>query len=105
MKYTVDISTEAQANILSAFNFIAESSPMNAAKWLQGLYKSIDTLEMFPRRCGEAREQAFSTQELRQMIYKSHRIIFTIDDARQVVSVIYVRHSKMRAIGEPTDDE
>jgi len=42
---------EAQSNITEAFLFIYARNPLNAARWLQGLYKKIDTLEQFPERC------------------------------------------------------
>ena len=38
--------------------------------------------------------------ELRQYIFKSHRIIFSVDDKAKIVRILYVRHGSMRAIGE-----
>jgi len=105
MRYVVIVTPEAQANIAAAFEYIAERSPMNAARWLRDLYQQIDGLEKFPRRFGEAREQAHVADEIRQAIFKSHRIIFTIDEASGKVNVVYLRHGKMRAIGESDDPE
>ncbi len=105
MRYVVIVTPEAEANIAAAYEYIAERSPLNAARWLRDLYQQIDGLEEFPRRFGEAREQAHVFTEIRQAIFKSHRIIFTIDDASGTVYVVYVRHGKMRAIGEPDDSE
>jgi len=48
---------------------------------------------------------AYFDEELRQLIYKSHRVIFTIDDSRKNVIVLFVRHAKRRAKGEPSDEE
>jgi plasmid stabilization system protein ParE len=101
MKYAVVVTPEAEANIAAAYEYIAERSPMNAAAWLHALYKQIDGLEEFPRRFGQAREQPYVSGEIRQAIVKSYRIIFTIDDAFGTVHVVYVRHGKMRAVGEP----
>jgi len=105
MKYEVIVTPEAQANIAQAYRYIAERSPMNAAKWLRDLYAEIDGLETFPRRFGEARERAKVTDEIREVIFKSHRIIFTVDDKGRKVHVIYIRHGKMRAVGEPGEAE
>jgi len=105
MKYTVFVTPEAEANINEAYGYIAQRSPANAVKWLRGLYDQIDSLERFPRRCGEAREQAYFVEELRQLVYKSHRIIFTIEDTTREVRVVYVRHAKRRAAGEPDDED
>jgi plasmid stabilization system protein ParE len=105
MKYTVIVTPEAQANIEAAYEYIAERSPLNATRWLRDLYRQIDRLEKFPRRFGEAREQRYVSDEIRQSIFKSHRIVFTIDDTARTVRVVYVRHAKMRSVGEKDDDD
>jgi plasmid stabilization system protein ParE len=105
MRYLVVVTVTARANIAAAYQHIAERSPTNAAVWVQGLYEQIDRLEEFPRRFGAAREQAHFAEELRQVVFKSHRIIFTVDDSSAVVRVLYVRHASMRAVGEPDDAE
>ena len=96
----VIVTPEAEANIAAACDYIAERSPANAAIWLRELYEQIGRLDEFPRRFGEAREQPHVAEEIRQVIFKSHRIIFTIDDKSATVQVVYVRHGKMRAVGE-----
>src|SRR5712692_3669480 len=67
--------------------------PLNAARWLQGLYDQIDTLQRFPERCALAREREYLEEDLRQLVFKSHRIIFRIDKARRAVYVLHVRHA------------
>ena len=105
MKYVVIVTPEAEENIAAAYDYIAERSPLNAIRWLRDLYKQIDSLEEFPRGFGEAREQRHVVEEIRQVIFKSHRIIFTIDDTSATVHVVYVRHGKCCAVGEPIDVE
>ena len=104
MRCTVNITPEAQDNISDEFNYIRARSPMSAAKWIRGLYRQIDSLELMPSRFGAAREQAYFEEDLRQLVYKSHRIIYLIDENRRYVDVLYVRHAKRRAIGEPEDE-
>jgi len=107
-EFAVLITTEAERNLTTAFEYIYQRSQQNAVKWLQGAYEKIGALELFPNRYGPAREQEYlPNQNLQQVTYKSHRIIFEIDDDRLIVRVLYVRHGKMRAIGEATreDDE
>ena len=106
MKYSVIVTPEAEANIVAAFNYIHDRAPLNARRWLVGLYKSIDSLEMFPSRCGAARESRYAGERLRQFIYKSHRIIFRIEEAERIVRILHVRHSAQDTIGgssEPRD--
>jgi plasmid stabilization system protein ParE len=105
MKFSIVITSEAQRNIIAAFEHILADSEQNAGRWLQGIYETIDTLEAFPRRCATAQEQRYyPKRELRQLAYKSHRIIFEVNEAQAIVRVLYVRHGKMRAIGDPGTD-
>jgi len=104
VKYEVIVTPEAQEGIRSSFRYIRERAPLNASRWLQGLYDRIDTLERFPERCGFAREREYVEEDLRQPIFKSHRVIFRIDTARKTVYVLHVRHAKRRAAGEIEND-
>jgi plasmid stabilization system protein ParE len=100
MKYSVIVTPEAVDNIAAAYDYIAQDSPSNAADFIRGVFEQIDGLEQFPRRFGRAREQAHFPEEIRQLIFKSYRIIFTIDDTAGTVHVVHVRHGKMRSIGD-----
>ena len=102
-KYDVVVTPEAEAGVIAAFRYIYDSSPLNASKWLRALHRKISTLERFPRRCPIAREQEYFDQELRQLVFKSHRIIFYIDDASRIVRVLYFVHGRQRAVGGPPE--
>ena len=103
-KYEVIVTPEAEIGIVSAFDHINQRSPENAAKWLRGLYRHIDTLETMPERCARARENEYFEGTLRQLLFKSHRIIFRVEKAERIVRILYVLHGKQRTIGA-TDDE
>ena len=103
MRYTVIATLEAQAGIRESFKYIYERAPLNAARWLQGVWDKINTLERLPERCPRAREAEHLKRNLRQLLYKSHRIVFSIDKQKQVVYVLHVRHSKRRAAGESAE--
>lgn len=104
MRYRVVISPNAQQEISEAFSFISQRSPANVARWLQGLYDRIASLESMPG-CELAREARFiDNAVVRQIVFKSHRIIFFIDETDASVQVISVRHAARRAIGEPGED-
>ena len=102
-KYEVIVTPEAEAAIISAFRYIYESAPRNAEHWLRGLYSRIGTLENFPRRCALAREREYFEEELRQLVFKSYRIVFHIEEKRRIVRVVSVVHGSRRAIGEPME--
>jgi plasmid stabilization system protein ParE len=99
-KYRVIVTPEADCGITEAFLYSHGRSPLNAAKWLRGLYGRIDTLESAPKRCAFARESQYFGEALRQLVFKSHRIIFQIEETSKLVYVLYVRHVRQRAVGE-----
>src|SRR5437016_5205037 len=99
------VTPEAEAGIVRAFQYIFSHSPHNAGKWLRALYGKIDTLERMPAPCSLAREDEYFEETLRQLLFKSHRIIFRIEEASKIVRVLYVRHAKQRTIGEPPGED
>ncbi len=104
MKYRIIISPNAQQEIREAFAFISRGAPLNAARWLQGIHQRIASLETMPDRCELAREAEFiEGVVVRQIIFKSHRIIFFIDEPSTSVHVVTVRHAARRAVGEPAE--
>ena len=102
-QYRVIVTPEGQAGIRESFMYIKERSPLNAARWLKQLYSEIDTLERFPERCPHAREREYLEESLRQHVFKSHRLIFQINEESDTVYVLYVRHASRRAVGEPEE--
>jgi plasmid stabilization system protein ParE len=104
VKFAVEFTPTAQAELWAAFEYIHERAPLNAARWLRGIYKAIDTLESFPSRCGIAPESKYLDAELRHLVFKSHRVIFFIDQPARTVRILYVRHGSMRGVGESAPD-
>ena len=90
--YTVNITDEVDASIRRSFSYIYERSPQNAINWLRGLYQAIDTLETMPERCPLIREHEAFEAEVRNLVYHSHRIIFTVNDEASIVEVHAFRH-------------
>mgnify|MGYP002637737627 CR=1 FL=1 len=90
--YTVNITDEVNACIRDAFFYIHERSPQNAKAWLKGLYEAIGALEKMPDRCSFIREQDAFEKQVRNLIYHSHRIIFTVNEDASTVEVHAFRH-------------
>lgn len=99
--FEVIVTPEAQAGIRESFLYIHQRSPLNAARWLEGLYGEIDSLERFPERRPHAREREYFEEDLRHFVYRSHRVVFYVDKPKNTVYVLNVRHGKRRAAGEP----
>ena len=99
-KYQIIIQPEAQKAIEDAYFWFSNISHQKARTWLEGLYKSILSLEKMPSRCSLAFENEFFYQEIRQLIYgkgrNAYRIIFTIVDDN--VQIIFVRDTAQKPI-------
>jgi plasmid stabilization system protein ParE len=111
MSYRIDFSSVAKAEADAAFlSFSQVTAPDRAQAWYQSLIKAIASLQEMPRRCPLARENAFFSQEVRQMLYgrgrHTYRILFTIldDQAIPVVRILHIRNAAQRTMGEPEDD-
>jgi plasmid stabilization system protein ParE len=104
VRYKVIFRPEARDEALDAADYIAEhGSPDIALHWYEGLEAAIRSLESMPARCGYAREhEAFPGVELRQLVYKSHRMIFTIRENE--VHVLHVRHVAQANLEAMPDD-
>lgn len=92
MRYTVIFRPEARDEALDAADYIAaHGSPEIALRWYKGLEAVIASLAEMPASHGYAREHgAFPRVELRQVVFKSHRLIFIIRG--EEVHVLHIRH-------------
>lgn len=97
MKYQIELAATAKADIREAAEWLRDqASPSVADRWLFGLYKAMDTLQIQPQRCPLAAESHKFPEEIRELLYgrrKSgkHRILFTIKNAE--IYILYVRHT------------
>jgi toxin ParE1/3/4 len=71
-------------------SFIAKDKPQAAKRWLEGLFKAVERLEMFPR--SGRRLPEMESSDYRQLLYKSHRVIYRIED--DTLLILTVRRSK-----------
>jgi plasmid stabilization system protein ParE len=102
MKYRIEISAEAQAELREAYLWIYGDSPGNAARWRQRILNAIRTLAELPQRCEIAPESESFRQEIRQLLFGKrsgvYRILFTIE--RDVIYILHIRHASRRILGE-----
>lgn len=91
MVYRVEISPSALADAETTFLWIQKDSPQKAEEWYNGLVDAILSLENFPNRCPIAVESQDIRREIRQLLYKGHRILFGVTD--NVVQVFRIRHA------------
>lgn len=89
-RYSVRVAAPAASEIEAVYLYIREDSPMNAANWRLGLAEAAESLKTLPKRCGLAPENGSFEFEIRQLIYGTYRVLFTIR-ADEVV-ILHVRH-------------
>lgn len=89
-RYRVELTEPAERDIAEAEEWIAADSPAVAEQWIDGLLAAIETLATMPARCPLAPEDEDHVEEIRQLIYQRHRVMFTILGRRVVV--LHVRH-------------
>ena len=73
-----------------------------AARWYNGLEQAVDALATYPNRCSVAREARRAKRKLRNLLYgkKPHvyRVIYEVDEGRQAVWVLTIRHGARRKL-------
>ncbi len=73
MKYTVEVTAFAQADIDLAYGWLAVRT-VHADVWLKGLQTQIEALSAFPTRCPLAPESREFREPVRQMLYGNSRM-------------------------------
>ena len=98
MKHRVIIQPPALDDIDEACGWLAARSPEAAARWLEGMFAAIQTLESNPERCGLAPENNHVEYEIRQFLCgrgrNVYRVLYTIQAG--AVRILHVRHAARR---------
>lgn len=112
MAYAVELTRRAERDLHDLYEFLSAENSAVARGWLNGLEKSIYTLERLPRRCPRAPESRQTRHPLRHLLYGTkpdvYRILYDIDEIHKVVRVVTIRHgardlliARERAKSEP----
>jgi plasmid stabilization system protein ParE len=102
MPYLVEIAARVARDleILYVEKNAAESHA--AARWYNELELAVYSLAEHPHRCPLAPEARKAKRKLRNLLYgkKPHvcRVIYEVDEGRQAVSVLTIRHGARRKI-------
>jgi plasmid stabilization system protein ParE len=102
MTYLVDFAARAvrDLEILYVEKNAAESQA--AARWYNELELAVYALASYPHRCPLAPEARRMKRELRNLLYgkKPHvyRVIYEVDEGRQAVLVLHLRHGARRKL-------
>ncbi len=73
-----------------------------AARWYNGLEQAVYALASYPHRCPVAPEARKLKRRLRHLLYgkkpRVYRVIYELDEGRQVVWVLTIRHGARRML-------
>ena len=100
MAYRVQISILARREARDYAAFVREErqSPDAARQWLEGLYATIRELADLPERFSvipEAEELVFP---YRSFVFHSHRVIYAVYEAEQLVIVHRIYHGARKPL-------
>jgi plasmid stabilization system protein ParE len=97
MAYAVELTHRAERDLNEIYDYIDAEHSEQALRWLNGMDQAISTLKHFPRRCPRAPESRISGMKVRHLLYgpdaNVYRVLFEIDDTRQIVWILTIRHA------------
>ena len=106
MAFRVDLTERAVSDLRRLYRRIDAEHGAQAGAWFNGLEDAVLSLNEHPARGATIPEDS----NLRQLLYghrrHRYRIIYAIDDARHVVTVLHIRHGTRDVFraGEPDDE-
>jgi toxin ParE1/3/4 len=96
MAYLVELTDRASRDVDYLYQQINAAESVSAARWYDGLEKTIASLERFPRRCPAAAESKKARRPLRHLLHGKkpnvYRVINEIDEPHNVVRILTIRH-------------
>jgi plasmid stabilization system protein ParE len=96
MKRSVLLTPQAKQDVTAAYLFIRNESPEAARRWRQKLRELVQTLAVFSDRHEIAAEALEVGVELRQMLYGSYRVLYTVKS--ESVHIHALRHGARRPL-------
>jgi len=100
MRYNVELSARAEADVREIYQYVREHGPANPDRWKAGLAAKLASLEKLPESCGLAPENEHTQATIRQRLYGPFRILFIVRG--NTVYVLTVRHGARRFL-EPDE--
>jgi plasmid stabilization system protein ParE len=102
MAYVVKSTPHAERDLEQLYQEINAEYSGAALQWYSGLREAILSLEWQPHRCPVAPEARKLKRKLRHLLYGKkpnvYRIIYELDEHRQEVRVITIRHGARRTL-------
>jgi addiction module RelE/StbE family toxin len=98
-EYRVEIVPPARADLDSIFEYISQDSLQYASAMIELLLAEITTLRHFPYRHGLIRGSKKDRPNTRSMVVYPYLVDYRIDEEKQIVYVMQVRHGARQNLG------
>jgi toxin ParE1/3/4 len=102
MTYIVEFAARAARDLEILYLEKNAAESQAAARWYNGLERAANALVLFPNRFPLAPEARRTRRKLRHLLYgkKPHvyRVIYEVDERRQTVWVLTIRHGARRKL-------
>lgn len=91
LEYTVEVTDTALADAEDYFRFLQQErqEPEYADRWWNGLVDALQSLESMPHRCPVVPLQTYPGEQIRHLLYQSHRILFYVSGDKVFVVRVY----------------
>ncbi len=86
-------SQRARNDLLSILRFIADDDPIAAARWVQKLRARASVAARAPGS-GRWLHERPDRKDLREVIFKGYRIVYTVDADRFIVLTVFEGHQQ-----------
>jgi len=102
MAYRIEFADRAARDLEALYVEKNAAESQAASRWYNDMEEAVSVLAVYPHRCPAAPEARKLRRELRHLLYgkKPHvyRVIYEVDERRQTVWVLTVRHGARRKL-------
>lgn len=105
MAYRVDLTERAARNLRHIYQTIDAEGATQARAWFNGLEQAILSLDEHPSRGAPIPEGSNLRHLLHGRGRHRYRIIYAVDEANRVVTVLHVRHGARDAFMPDQPDD
>lgn len=100
--YRIELTARAARDLEALYLEKNAAESPDAARWYNGLEQAVYTLETRPHRCPSAPEARKVKRRLRHLLFGTrphvYRVIFEVDEGRQIVWVLTIRHGARKPL-------
>lgn len=100
LAYKTRILPSADFDLLESATFIAEKEQSHrpARKWLVEMQRAVSEIRRTPKAFARIWEEFEGSDRLQEIHRHSHRIIYTVDEAKKEVVIIRFYHSSRKPL-------